>query len=225
MEKVIKRKSILAKAEKPRVKGVSKNSAEARSKILDSAILIFGKQGFARTTTEQIAEYAGYGQATVFFHFKTKSGLLEACLEETLERAKKNLVLAENSGTVDLMRRLDQAFDNDPTADFFDRMLIEFGEDHAIQPIYAAHHAVVRDLIAAELLRETAADQSRIDLAAGALLAMMIGVHAEQRLEKERIRHSDFREMLLSVTRLVVNDLTRPGGPVSQPTDIIAINY
>ena len=66
---------------KGRIRGVSKNSAEARRKILDSATLIFGKQGFARTKTEEIAEHAGYGQATVFFHFKTKAGLLEACLD------------------------------------------------------------------------------------------------------------------------------------------------
>lgn len=73
---------------KTRVRGVSKNSAEARRKILESATLIFGRQGFARTKTEDVAEHAGYGQATIFFHFKTKTGLLEACLEDALARAK-----------------------------------------------------------------------------------------------------------------------------------------
>ncbi|MEJ6011912.1 TetR/AcrR family transcriptional regulator [Novosphingobium aquae] len=207
MGKAAKHESAPAAA-KPRTKGVSKNSAEARRKILDSATLIFGSQGFARTTTEQIAEHAGYGQATVFFHFKTKSGLLEACLEGALEQAKQNLVPAENSGTVELVRRLDRAFDNSPTADFFARMLIEFGESSAVQPVYSSFHAHVREVIAAELVRETGADEHRAATAAASILSMMVGIHAEQRLETKQFSRADFREMLLNVTRLILRDLT-----------------
>lgn len=121
-------------ARKARVRGVSKNSVEARRKILDSATAIFGAQGFARTSTEQVAEHAGYGQATVFFHFKTKAGLLEACLEEALARAKASLIPAEGSGVLDLVQRLDRAFDNSPTADLFARMMAEFGKTQSSIP-------------------------------------------------------------------------------------------
>ena len=197
---------------KGRVRGVSKNSAEARRKILDSATLIFGKQGFARTKTDEVAEHAGYGQATVFFHFKTKAGLLEACLAEALERAKASLVPAAGSGTADLMQRLDRAFDNSPTADLFARMLVEFGENSAIHPLYADFHEHLRQLIAAELSRETGAQGQRVYLAAAAILSMMVGIHAEQRLETKRLNRSQFRDMLLSVTRLVMADLGQPDG-------------
>ncbi len=197
---------------KGRIRGVSKNSAEARRKILDSATLIFGKQGFARTKTEEIAEHAGYGQATVFFHFKTKAGLLEACLDEALARAKTNLVPAENSGTIDLIQRLDRAFDNSTTADFFARMLVEFGDNSTTRPVYADFHEHLRQLIAAELMRETDADGRRAYLAAASILAMMVGIHAEQRLEKTRFSRADFRDMLIEVTRLVLRDLEKPAG-------------
>jgi AcrR family transcriptional regulator len=195
-----------------RVRGVSKNSAEARRKILDSATEIFGSQGFARTSTEQVAEHAGYGQATVFFHFKTKAGLLQACLEEALERAKANLIPAEGSGTVDLLQRLDRAFDNSPTADFFARMLAEFGENSAIHPLYADFHEHLRQLVAAELSRETEVEGEKAYLAAAAILSMMVGVHAEQRLETRRITRTQFRAMLLAITRLVMADLNKPDG-------------
>jgi AcrR family transcriptional regulator len=200
---------------KGRVRGVSKNSAEARRKLIESATYIFGKQGFARTKTDEVADHAGYGQATVFFHFKTKAGLLEACLEDALERAKTNLVPAASSGTLDLMQRLDRAFDNSSTADFFARMLAEFGDDHAIRAVYADFHEHLRQLIAAELAGETGADERRAYIAAAALLSMMVGVHAEQRLETRRFTRSEFREMLLNVTRLLLRDLTGPaeGGP------------
>ena len=193
-----------------RVRGVSKNSAEARRKILDSATAIFGRQGFARTSTEQVAEEAGYGQATVFFHFKTKAGLLEACLEDALARAKTQLVPAAGSGALDLIHRLDRAFDNSPTADLFARMFVEFGENATIHPLYADFHEHLRQLIAAELARETGVEGQRVYLAAAAILSMMVGIHAEQRLETKRIDRSQFRDMLLGMTRLVMADLTKP---------------
>lgn len=171
-------------------------------------MLIFGRQGFARTTTEQIAEHAGYGQATVFFHFKTKSGLLEACLQNALQQARQNLVPAERSGTVELVRRLDRAFDNSPTADFFARMLIEFGDSRVVKPVYASFHADVRHLIAKELVSETGASRPRAAVAAAAILAMMVGVHAEQRLETRQFSRGDFREMLMNVTRLILRELS-----------------
>lgn len=212
MGKAVKHESAPVAAAKARTRGVSKNSAEARRKILESATLIFGSQGFARTTTEQIAEHAGYGQATVFFHFKTKSGLLEACLDNALEQAKQNLVPAENSGTIELVRRLDRAFDNSPTADFFARMMIEFGESSAVQPVYASFHAHVREVIAAELVRETGAAAPQAATAAAAILSMMVGVHAEQRLETRQFSRADFREMLFNVTRLILRDLAGSTG-------------
>lgn len=193
-----------------RVRGVSKNSAQARRKILDSATAIFGRHGFARTSTEQVAENAGYGQATVFFHFKTKAGLLEACLEDALERARAQLVPAAGSGTLDLIQRLDRAFDNSPTADLFARMMVEFGENSAIHPLYADFHEHLRQLIATELSRETGATGQRSYLAAAAILSTMVGVHTEQRLETKRIDRAQFREMLLSITRLVMADLSKP---------------
>ncbi len=153
MERVVKINSTSTAPAKVRVRGVSKNSAEAQRKILDSATLLFGERGFARTKTDEIADHAGYSQAAIFFHFKTKAGLLEACLKEALARAKANLVLAENSGTIDLIQRLDRAFDNSTTADFFARILVEFGDNSTIRPVYANFHEHLRQLIASELTR------------------------------------------------------------------------
>jgi AcrR family transcriptional regulator len=212
MERVVKINSTSTAPAKARVRGVSKNSAEAQRKILDSATLLFGEQGFARTKTDEIADHAGYSQAAIFFHFKTKAGLLEACLKEALARAKANLVLAENSGTIDLIQRLDRAFDNSTTADFFARILVEFGDNSTIRPVYANFHEHLRQLIASELTRETGAEGRRTYLAAASILAMMVGVHAEQRLESARLTRSDFREMLIEVTRLVLCDLGKPVG-------------
>ncbi|OYZ13993.1 MAG: hypothetical protein B7Y35_09290 [Sphingomonadales bacterium 28-64-96] len=193
-----------------RVRGVSKNSAEARRKLIESAIHIFGKHGYSRTKTEDVAEHAGYGQAAIFFHFKTKAGLLQACLDNALEQAKANLVLSTSSDTLDLVQRLDRAFDNSSIANFFARTLWEFDNDKAVRSVYADFHEHVRQLIAGRLVAETGADARRAYVAAAALLSMMVGVRAEQRLETRRLTRSEFRQMLMDMTRLTLRDLAGP---------------
>lgn len=197
-----------AKGPRPRrARGSPKDPVAARRKILESAVQIFGRSGFAATGTEEIAEHAGYSQATLFFHFKSKAGLLEACLEHALERARASLIPVDRSGTIDLVRRLDKAFEDHPTAEFFARMMTELGEDSPFRPIYTAFHAHIRDLIAAELQKDTAAEPHQSFTAAGAILSMMVGVHAEYRVERECFNRSDYSEMLLLVTRLIVSNL------------------
>jgi AcrR family transcriptional regulator len=187
--------------------GTSKNTAEARRLILESAIHEFGSQGFAATSTEQVAEQAGYSQAALFFHFKTKAGLLEACLDHALERATAALIPTGNSGTLDLVRRLDQVFEDAPLANFFARMLSELAGNAKVGPIYAGFHLRLREMIEAELLRETGTAPDHARRAAATILSMIVGVHAEHRVAPAPFDREDYRAMLLKVTALVLADL------------------
>lgn len=194
-----------AAASPRRVRGVSRNPAEARSKLIEAAIGLFARKGFAATSTEEVAELAGYGQATVFFHFKTKAGLLEACFNLMLDRARASLVQAEPSGTQNLLSRLDQY--HAPHADFFARMMSELAGNPKFGPIYAAFHDQMRELIEAELIRETGASPERCAFAAAAIKSMMLGVHAEQRIAPDRYDSAQYAEMLHRVAALIIADL------------------
>jgi AcrR family transcriptional regulator len=193
-----------------RTRGVSKNPDEARRKILESAIRLFGRQGFKTTSTEHIAEAAGYSQATVFFHFQTKGGLLKACLDEALERAKVLVPTDVHIGTVALMEKLDNVFDDNPTAEFFARMMLEQSSNDVVQPIYADFHAHIRDMIRDEIVQELDVAVGVASHAAATILSMMIGVHAEYRVEHVRFDRSDYRAMLLKVTKLTLAALRQP---------------
>lgn len=62
--------------------------ADARrnqQRVLDAAEAVFGEKG-AAASTEEVAERAGVGIATVFRHFPTKQALLEAIVRARLER-------------------------------------------------------------------------------------------------------------------------------------------
>ena len=199
-----------------RVKGVSKAPEITRRKIIDAAIDLFGRHGYRATSTEEIADYAGYGQATVFFHFKTKNGLLQACLEAARDRAFQTaLPDADIGGVLGLIRKIDGIFADQATANFFSRMLVEQEANVDVQSIYSEFHAEVRQKISAELIRETGAAQEKADFIASAILSMSVGVHAEFRVEHAKYSRKEYGKMLALVSELLVEHLkSGSGSPV-----------
>ena len=53
-----------------------------RQHILDTALELFRKQGYVRTTLEQIAQRAGYTRGAIYWHYKNKQELLMMLAEE-----------------------------------------------------------------------------------------------------------------------------------------------
>jgi AcrR family transcriptional regulator len=54
---------------------------ETRQRIIDAAVEVGGKLGYARATTKAIAEAAGVNEVTLFRHFGTKENLFSAAIE------------------------------------------------------------------------------------------------------------------------------------------------
>jgi AcrR family transcriptional regulator len=57
---------------------------ERRSEILDSAVLVFGRNGYKRTTLVHVAELAGVSAGTVCHYFGSKATLFEQVIGERL---------------------------------------------------------------------------------------------------------------------------------------------
>jgi AcrR family transcriptional regulator len=53
---------------------------DRKARIIDSALTLFAKKGFAGTTTKEIARAAGISETLIFQHFGTKEGLIKAAL-------------------------------------------------------------------------------------------------------------------------------------------------
>lgn len=60
---------------------------EIRSLLMASAVHCFAGQGFARTTTRQIAADAGVSEVLLFRHFGNKAGMFEASVVEPFKQA------------------------------------------------------------------------------------------------------------------------------------------
>ncbi len=55
---------------------------ERREQILDAALRIFAKKGFAKATNKDIAREAGITTGLIYHYFENKEGLLKAIFEE-----------------------------------------------------------------------------------------------------------------------------------------------
>lgn len=57
------------------------DATDARSRILEAAVELFGQRGYSATTTRSIAQRAGVNEVTLFRLFQSKRGLLQTLAE------------------------------------------------------------------------------------------------------------------------------------------------
>ncbi len=67
------------------------------SQILAAAEELFLEQGFAKTTTGQIAKLAGCNQALVHYYYRTKDNLFEKVFEEKVRMIVANIMTVNTS--------------------------------------------------------------------------------------------------------------------------------
>lgn len=71
---------------KSRATGGYRKGEATRARLLDVALEVFGREGFAGATTRRISEEAGASLPTLNYYFGDKEGLYRACAEAIAER-------------------------------------------------------------------------------------------------------------------------------------------
>jgi AcrR family transcriptional regulator len=67
------------------------HSAEARAHLLDTALMLFARQGVGETTLGAIAREAGVTPAMVHYYFKTREQLLDVLIDERFAPLRSEL--------------------------------------------------------------------------------------------------------------------------------------
>lgn len=80
--------------------------ADTRQRLLRAALVAFGKQGYASTSTKRIAEQAGVSAGLLFHYFPTKAALLQALFEESMGQVMASF--AEAAEAPDARSRLEK---------------------------------------------------------------------------------------------------------------------
>ncbi|MDO4908366.1 MAG: TetR/AcrR family transcriptional regulator [Corynebacterium sp.] len=77
---------------RPRKQSPRRRGSTAREEILDASAELFTTQGFATTSTHQIADAVGIRQASLYYHFPSKTEIFLTLLNSTVE---PSIVLAQ----------------------------------------------------------------------------------------------------------------------------------
>lgn len=109
------------------------DDATARARIRDSAIELFGRDGYAATSIRAIAAASGTSPALVLHHFGSKDGLRDECDREVLEQVfgVNSRMLADADSAEELGRVMAEALADvaalRPRLDYLGRLLLEGG--------------------------------------------------------------------------------------------------
>jgi AcrR family transcriptional regulator len=76
-----------------------KKSEVSSAQIVQAAIRVLAKQGYARTSLMDIAQEAGMSKGAVHYHFPTKEALIHVVLKTALETVQKRTLDAWAKGT------------------------------------------------------------------------------------------------------------------------------
>jgi AcrR family transcriptional regulator len=146
-----------------------------RARILDAALEVFGQGGEA-ASTEDVARLAGVGIATVFRHFPTKAGLLDAVLVRRFDRLRERanqLAASEDPGRA-LFDLFAEMVSDAPSKIAIADALGAAGGDAESQAERAS--AGLQQVVGVLLQRAQAAGAVRADIDLPELYALLIGM-------------------------------------------------
>jgi AcrR family transcriptional regulator len=120
---------------------ITKDASARRSEILQSALELFGEEGFEKVTVESIAKKAGIAKGSFYNYFKSKEDVYEAVVSfvasQTLE-ATKEILDGAGSPKERLLRYIDWTFEMAAKQEKSLSRALSPNADKAQQKIYLA---------------------------------------------------------------------------------------
>jgi AcrR family transcriptional regulator len=171
------------------VKATRRRRGEPRRLLLESARELFSRQGYASTSTREIADDAGVSETLMFRYFRSKAGLFREALVVPFVEYVEDLNAKWQSGELDQLS--DEGFARRLVGDLFDlfrenRGLVvmlwaadsQNAKDLAETGIFEIERElkVLAKLGAAETVRRQNHPLYRHDLATRSMLAMVAGM-------------------------------------------------
>jgi len=83
-----------------------RKALQTRDAILDAAIDLFIKVGFEKTSMDAIALAAGVAKGTLYYHFASKEGIIDAVVERYARTMETRLDAVETDRSLTLLQKL-----------------------------------------------------------------------------------------------------------------------
>jgi AcrR family transcriptional regulator len=178
----------------------------SRSRLLQAAVEIFERKGYAATSVREIVEHAGVTKPALYYHFRSKEGILIAALELAVgefETILGEVVRASGGARVRLTRLCVRVMDTTRSKSSLVRVAhaVYFGPREAAPPfdfrvfdrlLRGGLRRIVEDGVAAGEIRRAAA----ADAIQAVASVMMLGVdqHADGR--RDALDHRGVRRLI-----------------------------
>jgi AcrR family transcriptional regulator len=177
-----------------------------RGEVLDAAEALFLSEGYEDTTMAAIARVAQVANNSVYWYFPSKDDLLAAVLERRQERA-----LAEVPGSTAGLeeRMLALLAELDQVANLTAAVHERASHSVAVADMHDAFHAVAEHRLGTGF-RDAGLTPQDAKRAAGAIMAMVEGIHLHERTRDPIARN---RLLLWTLRRLVVSSADAAPAP------------
>jgi len=83
---------------------MTSRSTNTKARLFEAALQLISERGFTGTTVDEIVERAGVAKGTVYYHFKSKTELVEALIASELEPLAERFAVAARSSEDPLAR-------------------------------------------------------------------------------------------------------------------------
>ncbi|MEZ3162538.1 TetR/AcrR family transcriptional regulator [Halorubrum sp. RMP-47] len=185
--------------------------SETKSAIIDATNSVLCEHGYAGLTVQKIADEASMTTAAIHYHFDTKAELLDAFLDDLIERFESKLTFEPTDPRDRLAAFLDQVFTpSNPDADGFPVAMMELKAQAPFQELFRKRFREL-DGVVREVVGEIVADgiddghfaETDPDEVARHVATTINGAHA---------RHVALGEPLDETRRVLENALERQLG-------------
>ncbi len=190
----------------------ARKSAQMRAAILDAAIACLANYGYARLTTQMIAEMAGVSRGAMLHHYATKMDLVAGVIDHVFHRRMKRFAADIASLTeaerVDELRGLELLWLS-LQGDVFAAQLelaIAARTDPDVQALYEPKAIHFNQLWRSQitiLFPEGAAQRDRELLAIDVAQSMLEGLHLNRAIFPEKARRVAVRTVLAQVVQAI----------------------
>ena len=176
---------------------------ETRERLLAAAAALFAERGVAGVSVNAVADTAERTSGSVYAHFGSKEGLLVALLDQW-KQATADVIAAEFEAAETLDDRLEALWHNfvAPPADSSAQWVLL---EHELW-LYACRNAGASDAVAERYanarmrLARALADEPPDEEAATLLIALVIGLEMQRRLDPDAVSDALARRGLRAVT-------------------------
>jgi AcrR family transcriptional regulator len=182
----------------------------ARARIRDSALRLFGRDGYDGTSVRLVASAAGVSAGLVIHHFGSKEGLRRACDEYVVRMIAEKAELETKPSASVIQELLSDVESFGPAIDYLARMLVEDSPaaERLFDLLFQETRAIYREGVRAGTMNASSdEDLLALLLLTGGLAPLLLRRHLTRLVGAEYLSPAFLNRLMIPTLELYTNGL------------------